>query len=66
MADKVHDIFYHDCSDTDIADAQAEAYGCSALRFDDKGARDARAIWPHSEGLCRVHRSIRALSDPTP
>jgi hypothetical protein len=61
MPDKVREIFYHDCTDADVADASARLRPQALTALMTKGSCDAAAVRPHSASLCGVHRRSRAL-----
>ena len=48
MPDKVREIFYHDCTDKDVADASARLRPQALAALMTKCSRDARAVRPHS------------------
>ena len=56
MADKVHDIFYHDCSDADVADAKARLRPQALAALMTKVHITPGAFRAYSAGLYRVHR----------
>ena len=56
MPDKVREIFYHDCTDKDVADASARLRPQALAALMTKvHALKTRAVRPHSPNLCRVH-----------
>ena len=62
MPDKVREIFYHDCTDADVADASARLRPQALAALMTKGELDAAAVRPIRVSMWSASTIVRSLS----